>query len=388
MSPSPLRILTVADTLCDPNSGAAGTVYYTNQALRQLGHEVDEIWADDLGPRRIAHGNLHSLLEQPIQYLKSVNQRKKKSKYDLIIAQQPQSYLASLFNKFDSTQASFFVMSQGVETRINPIIQNYQKSLKIQAKPLPISIISSTLQGLLSQQWFFASKFCHGFIVQHSEDKFFLRSKYRLPSEKILVCPSGVPDSYLINRVCLRDSKPLNKLLFVGQFAFYKGCNFLVSIVTNLLSQRDYLKFTWVCKKSDHSKIKKLFPTDILPRIRLMEWQDQSSLMSIYGIHDIFVFPTIAEGFAKAPLEAMSRGMCVVASDCCGMKDYIEDRKSGYLCQVGNVNCFTDKVLEILDNQELFLEISRNAVVEASSYTWTSSATAIINFFENIKHKG
>ncbi|MBE9203856.1 hypothetical protein IQ218_10925 [Synechocystis salina LEGE 06099] len=78
MSPSPLRILTVADTPCDPNSGAAGTVYYTNQALRQLGHEVDEIWADDLGPRRIAHGNLHSLLEQPRAYRIAVMEAIKK----------------------------------------------------------------------------------------------------------------------------------------------------------------------------------------------------------------------------------------------------------------------------------------------------------------------
>lgn len=389
MSPSPLRILTVADTPCDPNSGAAGTVYYTNQALRQLGHEVDEIWADDLGPRRIAHGNLHSLLEQPVQYLKSIEQKRDKIKYDLIIAQQPQSYLAGAFNSFFSKQASFFVMSQGVETRITPIIKHYQKVLKTQCQQRSpvVSFGSSILQNLLAQQWFLASKFCHGFVVQHSEDKLFLMKKYRLPSNKILVCPSGIPESYLTGTIYSRSAESINKLLFVGQFAFYKGSDFLIAIISELLNQRDYLEFTWVCKKSDHNKIHKLFSPDIMRRVKLMEWQDQSSLISVYDTHDLFIFPTIAEGFAKAPLEAMSRGMCVIASDCCGMKDYIKDQENGYLCPVGEIKCFVNKVLSILDNQEPLITISRNAVIEAQKYSWEFSATTIVNFFEDTKYK-
>jgi len=53
-----MRILFMADVPRDPSSGAAGTEVRTIEALRQLGHTVDEVWAPDLG-RRIAHGNLH-----------------------------------------------------------------------------------------------------------------------------------------------------------------------------------------------------------------------------------------------------------------------------------------------------------------------------------------
>ena len=67
-----MRILTVANVPPDPNSGAAGTVYHTNEALRELGHKVDAIWHDRLGPRRLRHGNLHSLLEQPRAYRREI----------------------------------------------------------------------------------------------------------------------------------------------------------------------------------------------------------------------------------------------------------------------------------------------------------------------------
>ena len=59
-----LRVLMMADTPADPNRGAAGTEMQTAQALRALGHDVRTIWSDELG-RRIAHGNLHLLLELP-----------------------------------------------------------------------------------------------------------------------------------------------------------------------------------------------------------------------------------------------------------------------------------------------------------------------------------
>ncbi len=63
----PLRILVGADVPPDLNPGASGTVLQTNLALRELGHHVDEIWADDLG-RRIRHGNLHYAFELPRAY--------------------------------------------------------------------------------------------------------------------------------------------------------------------------------------------------------------------------------------------------------------------------------------------------------------------------------
>ena len=39
-----VRILVGADVRPDPNPGAAGTVYATNNALRELGYEIEETW--------------------------------------------------------------------------------------------------------------------------------------------------------------------------------------------------------------------------------------------------------------------------------------------------------------------------------------------------------
>ena len=150
---TPLRILTVANVPPDPNSGAAGTVFATNAAFRQLGHEVDEIWADQLGPRRIAHGNLHSLIEQPRRYVTAIRQAFQKADYDVVIAQQPQSWMAARDNRRLGRKCLFLTMSQGVETRIWEVLQQFRKRYGVPASRFPYRLLTEPLQRWLAKQW-------------------------------------------------------------------------------------------------------------------------------------------------------------------------------------------------------------------------------------------
>src|SRR2546426_12134532 len=83
-----LRILLMADVPRDPNAGAAGTEVQTSEALQRLGHEVDEVWAPRLG-RRIAHGNLHYLIELPRAYRREMKRARPPKRYDGIHLQPP-----------------------------------------------------------------------------------------------------------------------------------------------------------------------------------------------------------------------------------------------------------------------------------------------------------
>src|SRR5438067_5952075 len=84
----------MSDTPADPNRGAAGTEVRTLNALRALGHEVDAIWSDDLG-RRIGHGNLHILLEQPRAYERAAVDALRRKKYDVVHVNQPHGFRAA-----------------------------------------------------------------------------------------------------------------------------------------------------------------------------------------------------------------------------------------------------------------------------------------------------
>jgi glycosyltransferase involved in cell wall biosynthesis len=386
MSPSPLRILTVADTPCDPNSGAAGTVYYTNQALRQLGHEVDEIWANDLGPRRIAHGNLHSLLEQPRAYRRAVMEAIKKKDYDVIQMSQPQAYLAAKALKQAGFKGLVINRSHGVELRVDEVLPYWHQKLGVKESRFP-SFVTTNLRRLLQRQWHEVVKYCDGLIVGCQLDYDFLVSRLDLSKCRITRIHHGVSDVFLNtpkqNDRIMTKSKN-TKILHVGQYAFFKGSEILIDIVNRVLSENDKASFTWVCSKENHEYIRSKFSCSLSDRINLLDCRPLNELIEIYDEHDIFLFPSLYEGFGKAPFEAMARGLCVVTSDEGGMHDYIESGVNGYLCEVGNSEKFVKQIKQILE-QEINQSLTNEAISQAQKLSWNAMAESMVGFYASLK---
>jgi len=379
----PLRILTVADVPPDPNSGAAGTVLNTNLALRELGHSVDEIWADDLGPRRISHGNLHSLIEQPRQYVRAVRKAFSNSDYDVIIAQQPQAWMAARDHVRLNRKAIFLTMSQGVETRIWEALKPFRRQLSLPPARFPHRLLTEPLQKLLAQQWKLATRYSNGIIVQHTQDQEYVCKNYGLHEGRVHVCHSGLARKFFDRPVQPMTELRKRRMLYVGQNVFYKGVNCLSEIVTNLLRERPDLSMTWVCNASDHKNALSHFPSDTRNRVRMVGWGTQQELIDTLDEHGLFIFPTLAEGFAKAPLEAMSRGLLVVASDCCGMRDYVS-KDVGYLCQVGKSVDFTSRIRSIYSDDSLWPE-GQVIVNKTKSFSWLQSAGRLMTFVRQLE---
>ena len=79
--------------------------------------------------------------------------------------------------------------------------------------------------------------------------------------------------------------------------------------------------------------------------------------MQVYDEHGVFLFPSFFEGFGKAFLEAMSRGLVVVASNNGGMRDVIKDGQSGFLVKTGDWRQMADLAIQAA-NPEL-LRVSK-----------------------------
>jgi glycosyltransferase involved in cell wall biosynthesis len=80
-----------------------------------------------------------------------------------------------------------------------------------------------------------------------------------------------------------------------------------------------------------------------------------------------------SEGFGMPILEAMACGCAVVATDCGGPRDIINDGENGFLVQVGNVEQIVSKVKLLLDNAELRQQFTRNSKDTVSKFSWENS---------------
>jgi glycosyltransferase involved in cell wall biosynthesis len=227
--------------------------------------------------------------------------------------------------------------------------------------------------------------YADGHIVSTSECRDFLHNRYGVPLERIAVIPQAPPEEYRN-----RDPKPmteerLQKILYVGQYEFYKAPMVLARAVERILTALPNTTMTWLCGVEHHRDARGLFENrSIAERISFVEWRDQSDLLRVYDEHGVFLFPSFFEGFGKAFLEAMSRGLVVIGSNNGGMRDVIKDGQNGFLATTGDWQQMADLAIQAVENPELAVRISAAGRRDALRYSWHRVATETASFYASL----
>ena len=377
----PLRILVGAAVPPNPDSGASGTVFQMNRALRDVGHHVDEIWAGDLG-RRIQHGNLHYIFELPLAYRRELRRAMKQHDYDVVEFNQPHAWLAAADFQKSRSAGVFINRSHGHEVRYEQSIAKWQQVTSSVRNPLR-EFCSHLIRCRIEQHWNQVVKFSDGIIVSSQQDAQFLQRHHGMDQNRIGIISQGVPDEFLVRPVRDMTTDRLSRLIYVGNFAPYKGPLVLADCVNQILTAHPDARFTWVCDTNDHQDAWALLQPAIRDRVQMLGWMTQGELINLLDSHGILLFPSLFEGFGKTPLEAMSRGLCVIASDIAGMHDYITDEIDGYLTPTGASAPIIHVANRLLQSPESAMQIARAAVDFATQHTWTRAAEAAVQFYRS-----
>ena len=377
-----MKILFMADVPPDKNSGAAGTEYQTIEAIRALGHDVDTVWADEL-PHRIRHGNLHYLLELPFAYRRQALARLGQRPYDVLHVNQPHGYVAARVVRSLTHKTAFIHRSHGFELRaqcdLKPWLEKYGRDGSPPFKRLASKIVARAL----SHSCHSIARYADGHIVSASQCGEFLHEQMGVPIERIAVIPQAAADSFLERPASAMSAERLNHILYVGQFAFFKAPMIVEEAMNQLSSANEKIQFTWVCSREHHPQVRELLTGEARDRVRLLDWMPQEELMRVYDSHGVLLLPSFFEGFGKVFLEAMSRGLCVIAADNGGAHDVIVNDVNGILTQTGNIGAMTQACLGLLTDHEAAARLSTGAAETSRSYSWDRVARETVAFYEN-----
>ena len=92
----------------------------------------------------------------------------------------------------------------------------------------------------------------------------------------------------------------------------------------------------------------------------------RSEAAQLYRENDIFIFPTLSDGFGLTQIEAMAHGLPVIATRCCG--DVVEDGKSGFLVESRDSSGLADSILRFVDERDLLPRMSSNALARSKDF--------------------
>lgn len=96
-----------------------------------------------------------------------------------------------------------------------------------------------------------------------------------------------------------------------------------------------------------------------------------SELPAYFKVSDIFVRPSIIEGFGSAFVEAFAAGIPVVATPVGGIPDFLQDGVTGLFCEARNPESIARAIRRYLDNPALMAQVVQNArALVAEKYDW------------------
>jgi len=125
------------------------------------------------------------------------------------------------------------------------------------------------------------------------------------------------------------------RVFFSGNLSRRKGAHWLPGIAEKL--EKDTVIIFTRGPKGEG----KLIPKDNLQGIGSIPFDE---MPGHYRKMDILLMPTVREGFGLAIAEAMACGLPVVASNCSAIPELIDDGKGGFLCPIGDVDAFAEKI--------------------------------------------
>jgi len=103
-----------------------------------------------------------------------------------------------------------------------------------------------------------------------------------------------------------------------------------------------------------------------------------------YQKADVFVFPSLSEGFAKAPLEAMSTGTPVIVTENSGTPDIIEDGREGFVIEIRDSDALTERLEYCKAHPEKLEEMGRAARETAEQYPWQRYTEGVIDAIDDV----
>jgi len=195
----------------------------------------------------------------------------------------------------------------------------------------------------------------------------------------IEVIPNGVDtkhfeQNYLENELLDLKNK-LNKKdgdIFIITTSRLVVKNAVGDIIKALSELPENIKFIILGQGYEENSLKKLVKEiRVEERVQFLGYVSHEEMPKYLKVSDVFIRPSISEGFGNSFIEAMAAGLPVVATPVGGIVDFLKDGETGLFCKVQNPESIAEQVKKLIDNPELKNKLVENASrMVKDKYEW------------------
>ena len=249
------------------------------------------------------------------------------------------------------------------------------------------------LSRLYWQKWLPACVSNSDLIIADSENtKHDIELLLKIPSEKIKVIYIAVdkifkPVDKQKSRNLLKKDYNITKpfILNVGTIEPRKNIPLLIKAFSEYKRlSNDELILVIVGKKAwDYKRC-----CDIINRLKISEYVifcdyvKEKDLPIFYNSAELFIYPSIYEGFGLPVLEAMACGAGVICSNTSSLPEVAGE--AGYYINPNSADDIKQALLDVMKSKDLRGELRRKSVIQAAKFSWDNTARATLNVYKEV----
>ncbi len=192
---------------------------------------------------------------------------------------------------------------------------------------------------------------------------------------------SYIPNAININSMPTGIDKRYEKqIIFAGRLSKEKGILTVLETAKNLPKNTHLIiigagpEEQNVMKSVNSSK-----------NIHYLGYQPKEKTIPLIRGSKVLIQPSFAEGISATLLESMACKTPIIASNVGGNKELLIHNKTGMLIEPGNSKALLDKILQLLNDNQLRNDISKSSYEEVKKYDWSNVGKLYLNLYEKLK---
>jgi glycosyltransferase involved in cell wall biosynthesis len=188
--------------------------------------------------------------------------------------------------------------------------------------------------------------------------------------EDVAVIPYGVDLDRFKPPVAPPNNRKL-ELLFVGRINQRKGIKYLLEALRLMDSSQVHLT---ICGRIvDDLALFKPYADQITIRPSVAT----SDLIQAYQTSDLFVFPSVAEGFAQVLLESLACGLPILSTTHTAAPDLIQNGLQGFVIEPRRPDLLAERIEWAITHRAQLMQMRSEARRCAENFTWQRFRTQV-----------
>ncbi len=181
----------------------------------------------------------------------------------------------------------------------------------------------------------------------------------------IRVIPNGADFTHLPSEEIIVHAAP--RIVFAGRFVAQKNPLAIVRVLSALQD------LDWTCVMLGDGELLAEVRAEIEKRgmsgrFQLRGWVTPADVLNEFSQSDILFMPSLSEGLPIVGVDALVKGLAIVASRIGGFLDLVDDGQNGYLIALEDEAAFSAALRELISNRERLTRFRKASLEKSKNF--------------------